>query len=250
MPISPGPHSRPVVVEDLHVGAGPGPADRARVREPLLRAHHRAAALGGAVVLVDHRSPPLEHRALELDRARRRRVHHVAQRGDVVLRAHVGGQPHESLELRRHHVGGGDAVPLDQRERALGVPAVHQHHGMLEVQREVAERERRHVVHRRRHEVDVVAARLDVVAVEVRREHRDHLVGIERGNRAAHRLRAARGARRVLHELAREPRARGACRAGRASARRSARRRARRPRAKRRARGTPASSAAAAHRSA
>jgi len=47
----------------------------------------------------------------------------------------------------------------------------------------------------------VIAARLDVVAVQVRREHRDHLIGIERGDRAAHRLRASRGARRVLHEL-------------------------------------------------
>ena len=56
--------------------------------------------------------------------------------------------------------------------------------------------------------MDVVAAGLDVVALEVRRERRDHLVRIERGNRAAHRLRPTGGARRVLHELARQPIAR------------------------------------------
>ena len=52
-------------------------------------------------------------------------------------------------------------------ERTLGLEGVHQHDGVLEVEREVAERERRQVVHRRRHEVDDPPPGVDVVAGQV-----------------------------------------------------------------------------------
>ncbi len=76
---------------------------------------------------------------------------------------------------------------------------------MLEVGREVAEGERGHVVHRRRHEVHGVAARLDVVAQQVSAEDLHPRFGIERGERALDCLRAPGGARGVLHELPGHP---------------------------------------------
>ena len=57
--------------------------------------HHRAASFGVAVVLVDDRSPPVEHAALEVDGAGRRGVHDVAERRDVVAVADGVGQAHE-----------------------------------------------------------------------------------------------------------------------------------------------------------
>ena len=135
-------HLVAVVVEHLHVGADPRPPDGAGVREPLLRARQRAAAFGRAVELVDHRTQPREQPPLELDRAGRGRVDHLPQRRHVVLRAHVLGQRHQPVQLRGHHGDVGDAVLVDQLQRALGVPLLHEHDGVLEVQREVPEVER------------------------------------------------------------------------------------------------------------
>ena len=68
---------------------GPRAADRARVLEPVLGGGGRAAALGGAVVLPDHRAPPVEHLLLHVDRARRGGVDRPAHRRHVVLGLHV-----------------------------------------------------------------------------------------------------------------------------------------------------------------
>ena len=194
-----------VVVEDLDAGARPRRADGARVRQPVLRLGQRAAALGRAVELVDDRPQPVEQAALQVDRTRRRGVDDLPQRRHVVPGAHVLGERHEPVQLGRHHGDVGDAVLVDQLQRALGVPLLHEHDLVLEVQREVAERQRRQVVHRRRDEVHRVTTHLDVVAREVGAVRRHPGLGVELRQVALHRLRTARRARRVLHELARHP---------------------------------------------
>jgi hypothetical protein len=100
-------------------------------------------------------------------------------------------------------------VTRHQSQRLLGVPLLHEHHRVLEVGREVAEGKWGHVVHRRRHQVDRVAARLDVIAQQVAAEDLHPGLGVERRERALDRLGATRRARCVLHELPGDPVGRG-----------------------------------------
>ena len=109
-------------------------ANRARLLHPLLGEHHRAAALAGRVVLVDHVAPPLDHPALDVGRTRGGGVDHVAQRRQVVRCLHVVGQREQPVELRRHHVAVGDLVPVDQLQHALGCPFVHEDDGVPDVE--------------------------------------------------------------------------------------------------------------------
>jgi hypothetical protein len=76
-----------------------------------------------AVVLDEHRTPPLEHRPLQRFGAALAAVRDRPQPGRVE-RAAVGfRQGQELAEHRRHHAGGGDAV-LEQREGRRRVPPV------------------------------------------------------------------------------------------------------------------------------
>ena len=93
---------RSVVIEQMHLAAGPVSTDGALVRQPLLRADQRAAAFGARVVLLDRVAPPLDHRLLDGDGAGRRRVHGDAQLRNVVALAHRLGQRKQSFEMRRH----------------------------------------------------------------------------------------------------------------------------------------------------
>ena len=150
-----------VVVEDGDLADRPRLADRAGLLQPLLGGDQRAAALAGGVVLVDRVAPPGDHLVLHVDRARRRGVDHVAQRGHVVLGPHVLGQRQQAVELGRHHVRGGDPALLDEAQHVLGQPLVHEHDGVAQVQRRAPEAQHGGVVQRRADDVDVVVLGLD-----------------------------------------------------------------------------------------
>ena len=79
-----------------------------------------AGAFGRGVVLPDDRSEPVDQRALGRDRTRRRAVHDVTERGQVVAAARLRRQAQQTMKHRRDHVRVRDAVALDQLERALG----------------------------------------------------------------------------------------------------------------------------------
>src|SRR5207253_2316640 len=66
-----------VVVEHHHFGYRPWLADGPRLLQPLVGGDVRTAALAGRVVLVDRRAPPVDHAALDLDRAGGGGVDHV-----------------------------------------------------------------------------------------------------------------------------------------------------------------------------
>ena len=106
------------------------------------------------------------------------------------------------MELGRHHVAGGDAVLLDQPQHLLGRPAVHQHHRVSEVHGGRGEHQHRGVIERRAADVDVAVLGLAAEEAEESAHQRRHRVGIERRERPAHALRAAGGARGVVHHLA------------------------------------------------
>ena len=146
---------------DVHqLGVGRLP-HRSRLREPVLRPHESAAALGGGVVLVDDGPEPVHEALLHMDGAGRGAVDDEAQRRHVVLVPGLLGQCEETVEHRGHHVGVRDLVLLDQSQRLLGVPAVHQHHSDPGHQGRVErERQGRGVVQRSCAEVGVGAGRV------------------------------------------------------------------------------------------
>jgi hypothetical protein len=72
--------NRPVfVVQDLLTRARPAAPDAALMGEPLVGADRGAAAFGGRVVLVYRRPEPVQHPALEPDRAGRGSMEHPPQ---------------------------------------------------------------------------------------------------------------------------------------------------------------------------
>jgi hypothetical protein len=153
-----GRHALAVVVPDLDHGPGRRAADAARLAQPVLGADEGAAAFGRGVVLPDDRAEPLDDRALDGNRRRGGAVQHVAQRRGVVASLHLVGQREQSVEHRRHHVRVRDAVLLDEAQRLLRLPAVHQRHAdaSVEWQRQI-EGERRGVVERPGAQAQVVA---------------------------------------------------------------------------------------------
>ncbi len=71
----------PGTVEDADDRLVDRPADGAGTGEEIgARREGHGAAFGGAVELVEHRTPPVDHRALDLDRAGRRGMDDEAQR--------------------------------------------------------------------------------------------------------------------------------------------------------------------------
>ena len=125
--------------------------------QPILRvAVHEAVGLGAGVVLVDHRSEPLDHLLLDRHRTRRCGVDDTSQRRDVVAGANLGRQLEQADEHRRHDLDDRHAVALDEGEELLGVEALHQHGGAAEGVGAHHEAQRGGVVHRRRRQVDVV----------------------------------------------------------------------------------------------
>ena len=167
--------------------------------QPLLRVDERdAGALGGRVVLVEHRAPPVDHLLLDLDRARRRRVDRDLQRRHVVARADLLGQLQHPDEHRRDPLAVRDPVPLDRGQRGLRLEPLHHDDRAADRLDRGGEPQRRGVVERRGGEVDGVG-----VEPVHPPEHGDveitGLVDLALRERRADPLRTAGGAGGVQH---------------------------------------------------
>ena len=161
------------------------------------------AALAGRVVLGHHRPPPLDHLPLDVRRAGRGAVDHAPQRGHVVPVARRRGQRQQPAELGGHHVRVGHPVPVDQREEFLRLEVVHQHDRVTELEGDRGEVQHRGVVERRAAQVHVIIERRQPEQPEEPAGGGRHLVRVLAGQRAAHALGPARGARGVHHGGAR-----------------------------------------------
>jgi hypothetical protein len=132
-----------------------GAAHRARVLQPLLRRDAaEAVVLGARVVLVDDRSPPVEHALLDLHRAGGGGMHRHLHRRQVVPQANVVGQLEQAHEHRRHPLAVRDAVALDAaaanvRRRSCSITNT----AAAELDDRHAMAQRRGVVQRRRRQV-------------------------------------------------------------------------------------------------
>jgi hypothetical protein len=169
------------------------------VRDRLLGRARRETALGAAVVLPHDGAEQLEHRSLDLDRARGGAVVHRPHGGQIVALARRLRQRGDARHLRRHQVEPRHALLLDGGEDVERVEATADHHGLAEEDRRWREAPRRDVVERRRYEVDVVGGG-DAVANEVGAGLREGRAGVEAGV-VHHRLGASRRPRRVRPHL-------------------------------------------------
>ena len=188
------------LVEHMDLGARPGPPDRARPLQPLLRGDPRAAALGAPVRLVDDGPEPLDEAPLVDRRARRGRVQHVLEARQVGGVADLGRQLHEAVDHRRHDVGRGDVVLGGEAHPLLRRPLVHQDQWVADVHGDRGGDERTAVVQRAAHQVRPCA---------LRHGHRRRCRRTGRASPArhpcrapAHAFRSPGGARRVDHHVA------------------------------------------------
>ena len=89
-----------------------------------------------------------------------------------------------------------------RRSISSGAPAVHQHHRVSEVHGGRGEHQHGGVIERRAADVDVAVLGLAPEEAQEAAHQRGHRVGVDRRERPPHALRAAGGARGVVHHLA------------------------------------------------
>ena len=169
--------------------------------QPLLRGDRGGAdVLGARVVLVDDRAPPLDHLALDRDRARRGRVDHVLQARDVVALALLLRELQHADEHRRDELRVRHSIALDELEALARVEALHHHDRRAQSLHRHRRHQRRGVIQRRGRQVHGVGAGA-VEGETVRELHgRGRRVAERRaGQLFAYTLWAARRARRIQH---------------------------------------------------
>ena len=170
------------------------------MREPVLGADQRRPdRLRGGVVLVDDRSPPVDHLLLDLHRARRGGVHHPLQAGHVIRITHGFRQFQHPDEHGRHELSVRDPVALDGIQRTLGVELLHDHRGDATGLHGHRPHRRRGVVERRRAQIDRIRVHPEA---DQGRHHARRLGRRDVRQFAFDSLGPAGGARRVLQQVA------------------------------------------------
>ncbi|CDZ91665.1 hypothetical protein RHRU231_860046 [Rhodococcus ruber] len=200
-PDLPGRQLRSVLGADVGTAgvAVTGAAHGAGFAEPLLRRDEGAAdGFGGRVVLVDPLAPPVDHGALDLDRARRGRVDGHPHRGQIVAAAGPFGQLQQPDEMRGHPLTVGDAVALEVGEAGLGVEPARDDRGAPEGLRRGPEPQRRSMVDRRRGVVHATVVEAETLQQPDRVGGR-LLTDLHSAERGLDSLRPAGRARRVEH---------------------------------------------------
>ena len=142
------------------------PADRALVSEPLgAVAHRQTHAFGGAVIFVDDRPPPADHRLFHRHGTGRGAVNRSLERTQVVTAAHGFRQFEHPREHRRHQLGVGHAVFLDEMQELLFVKPLHDDERPPQSNRSGSSDKRRRMVEGRRHQIGHALAKPPVIHV-------------------------------------------------------------------------------------
>ena len=141
------------VIQDGHRHAGQRLARRPGLAQRLMAVQARhVAEFTRTIGFVNHRAPPVDHRALDVGRARGAGGGDETHRAQVVALFHAVGQRQQPHVHRGHQVGVGEALRFDQLQRALGVEALFDEQLGAHLRRPDAIRIGCAVVHRRAHQ--------------------------------------------------------------------------------------------------
>src|ERR1700736_3285637 len=141
----------PLVAEKAQLDAFKDLADRAGFPQRILGTGKReGAGFGAAVIFIDHRPPPFDHRPLHIGGTGRGGMDDVAQRGRVIFPSHRLRQLHEPDEHRRHHEERVDPLLFDQPQKLFRIEPRHQHQRTAEPAGAQAERVRCRMIQRPR----------------------------------------------------------------------------------------------------
>ena len=155
-------------------------------------------SFGAGVVLVDHRSEPLDHRLFGRSWARRRSVDDVLQRRHVALGSGRLVKLQHPHEHGRHDLAVRDFVLFDELQVALGVKVLHGHDGHPECMHRHTEAQWGCMVKGRRRQVPLRV----IDAKEHLTQHRDAVIPRLEwliGERSSDALRHASRARGIEH---------------------------------------------------
>jgi hypothetical protein len=76
---------------------------------------------------MNNRSPPLDHRFLYRDRARRSSVDDALKARDIILRANRRIELQHAYEMGRHELSGGNSIVLDEAKHIFRIKLLHHH---------------------------------------------------------------------------------------------------------------------------
>ena len=161
---------------DRELPSRPGPADRARTFEPLLRRTGGELSLGRTVELPQG---PVAHAGhggpLQARRAGRPGVDQQAKRVEPLVGAEVG-QPQQAVQMGGNEEGGGGPQLAQDPEGGGRLEPSQDGQGATPQQRARSEADRHRVVHRRADQVQVVGIELPQVGLVVEDRRRRRLV--------------------------------------------------------------------------
>ena len=106
------------------------PSNRTLVRQPFFAGDKgNPLALRPRIIFADDGAPPINHRFLDGNRARRGSVHRAIKARHIICVADLFGQLQHARKMRWHPLAGADLVFLNGRQRRFGIKLLHDDHG-------------------------------------------------------------------------------------------------------------------------
>ena len=124
---------------------------------------------------------------------------HRLQAGHVIASLDRIGQRQQAMEHGGHHMGGGHPLALDPAQGVFGIPAIHQHQAVPQMQRGGTKTARSGVIERPGHQMDARAG-LELEQGAQHAGQTGHHIGIARHQGAPHPLGSACGTRGIEHQ--------------------------------------------------
>ena len=119
----------PIFVAYMHDGVQ-WPSNRTLVRHPFFAGDKgNPLAFRPRIIFTDDGAPPMYHRFLYGNGARRGCVHRRIKARHIIGVADLFGQLQHARKMRWHPLAGADLIFLNRRERRFGIEFLHNDHG-------------------------------------------------------------------------------------------------------------------------